>query len=274
MNIPVRLQPGAWLPLTPRGVAAFGGASLIRLLIVQLSFALLIAMLAAWFISTKWFPVIRTAIHQMPVRGAIQSGRLDWPGDPARLLAEGEFLALAVDLNHDSHVLSPAHIQIEFGRTDLRIISLFGYCEWPYPPFRTISFNRTDLQPWWGAWEPPLVWIGVGVLVVVLMVFWALLATLCFWAVWLVGFFTNRSLKLRASWRLAGAAQMPGALLISAGILGYGLGVFDLVKILAILAGQFVLGWIFMLVSPLFSSALSSSAGTKGDPFSAGTDGG
>jgi hypothetical protein len=272
MNIPVQLQSGAWLPLAPRGVAAFGGASLVRLLVVQLVFALLIATAASWFVSTRWFPVIRAAIQQMPARGAIQSGRLDWRGEPAQLLAEGDFLALAVDLNHDRQIHSPAHVQVEFGRTDLRIISLFGYWEWPYPAFLTVGFNRTELQPWWGAWEPPLIWIGIGTMVVLMLTLWALLATACCWMVWMVGFFTNRNLNLWSSWRLAGAALMPGALLMIAGIIGYGLGVFDPVKFLAILGGQFFVGWILMLVSPLFSSSLPSSAGTKGDPFSDGTN--
>ena len=55
-----------------------------------------------------------------------------------------------------------------------------------------------------------------------LLLTWALLATLYFFPVWLVAFYTDRDLNFRASWKVAGAALMPGALLLTLGIVLYG----------------------------------------------------
>src|SRR5208282_5951617 len=109
-----------------------------------------------------------------------------------QLLAGGRFLAFIVDPSHSGQIQSPADVQIEFGRETVRVVSLFGYAEWNYPSDWTIAFNRTELEPLWGAWEPE--WLGITVLAVVagLMLSWAVLATVYFLPAWLVGFLTNR----------------------------------------------------------------------------------
>ena len=61
-----------------------------------------------------------------------------------------------------------------------------------------------------------------------LLVSWWILATIYFLPVWLLGFFANRDLNFRQSWRLAGAALLPGALLLAAGIVLYDFGAVDL----------------------------------------------
>ena len=210
MSVPAEF-PVAWEPLTPRGVAAFASARLGRLLLVQFVIASLASAAMVWFLSDGCFPTVRAAIRNMPVTGAIRSGRLDWPGQTPQLLAEGRFLAFIVDPDHSGQIHSPADVQIEFGRETIRVFSLFGYAEWNYPPDWTIAFNRTDLEPLWGAWEPE--WLAITVLAVVagLMLSWAGLATVYFLPAWLLGFLTNRRLNFRGSWKLAGAALLPGA---------------------------------------------------------------
>ena len=81
---------------------------------------------------------------------------------------------------------------------------------------------------------------------------WWLLATLYFLPVWLLGFFANRDLNFRQSWRLAGAALMPGALLMVAAIFLYGIGFLNLVSFSFIFGAHFVIGWIYLFVSLLF----------------------
>jgi hypothetical protein len=272
MILSARAQPTAWLPLTPRGVASFARMPLTRLLLVQIVFALVTAGAVAWFLSTDWFPVIRAAIQQLPPRGEIQSGRLNWKGDSAQLLADGNYLAWAVDLNHSGRVLPLAQVRVEFGQESVRVASLFGYGEWSYPKNLAVAFNRPVLQPWWGAWETPILWISIGITVAGLMVAWMFMASVYCWAVWLAGFFANRNLDLRASWKLAGAALMPGALLMTIGIIGYGQNAFDLVKLLALTGAHFVVGWIFILISPFFAARLGSSMEIKGNPFVAPLD--
>ena len=115
-------------------------------------------------------------------------------------------------------------MQVEFGREDFKVYSLLGYVQGAYPRSRAVAFNRTELGPWWGAWAPPILAIVAGLVVAGLMVSWACLATVYCLPVWLIGFFANRDCSLGGSWRLAGAALMPGALLMCAAILTVRLG--------------------------------------------------
>src|SRR5271167_4107016 len=106
----------AWEPLTPCGVAAFAHASFSRLLLVQLIVSLVAAASVTWFLDDSVFPVVKTAIQNLPDAGEIRSAKLDWRGDSPKLLAEGRFLALDVDLEHSGKINSTADVQIEFGK--------------------------------------------------------------------------------------------------------------------------------------------------------------
>ena len=255
----------AWEPLTPRGVAAFARAPLSRLLLVQFVVASLAAAAGVWFLSDGCFPTVRAAIRNLPAAGEIRAGRLDWPRRPPQLLAEGRYLAFMVDLNHSDQIHSPADVQIEFGRESVRIISLLGYTEQEYPRDWIVSINRTDLEPLWGAWEPELLAITLLAAVAGLMLAWAALAAIYLWPVRLISFFVNRDLDCRSSWKLAGAALMPGALLLTTAIMLYGFAVLDLVQFCFIFAAHFALGWIYLFLSQLFLPRIDSAS--PGNPF-------
>lgn len=258
----------AWQPLTFDGVAAFAGATFKRLLAVQLFFALLAAATVVWFLDNAWFPPIREAFLQMPGRGEIQSGKLNWTDETPRLLSENRFLAIISDLNHKGGIRVPAHIQVELGRADVRFISLFGQLEAPYPDRGwTLAFNRNELLAWWGAWRPPILWMSFGGVVGGLMLVWAGLATMGFLPVWMVGFFGNRRLGLGGSWRLAGAALMPGALLMTVAVLCYGFGLLDLVQLLAAGLAHFLAGPVYCAVSPLYEPKLAGVNAAPPNPF-------
>jgi len=104
--------------------------------------------------------------------------------------------------------------------------------------------------------------------IIALLLSWWILATIYFLPVRLAGFFTNRELDLRASWKLSGAALLPGALLMTAGILFYGLGI-SLVTFLFIFGAHFVLGWLYLFFGLIFLPRTSSAA-PKGNPFKPG----
>lgn len=256
----------AWQPLTVRGVAAFAPATMGRLLLVQFIFALLAAGTVVWFVQRAWFPTIAKAIRALPPEGEIRSGRLDWPGPSPVRLAEGRFLALVVDLDHSGEARSPAHVQVEFGREDFKVYSLFGYVKRAYRRNQTVAFNRTDLGPWWGAWAPPILAMVAGLVVVGLMLSWAGLATVYCLPVWLIAFFADRDCSLGGSWRLAAAALMPGALLMCAAILTYGWGALDLVRLVVAGAVHLVIGWVYLVASPLCLPR-HQSATAKVNPF-------
>lgn len=256
----------AWEPLTPRGVAAFAGASVARLLLVQFIVALLAAGTVVWFIDNNCFPVMTTAIQKLPAAGEIRSGQLNWPSHSPELLAQGHFLALDVDLEHSGQIGPASDVQIEFGRKTVRIFSLFGYLEWNYPPEYVIAFNRSGVEPLWGAWTMELRQVGMVAVTVCLLLCWSLLATIYFVPLWLLGFFANRDLNLRQSWRLAGAALMPGALLMAAAVVLYSFGFLNVVSFGFVFTAHFVMGWIYQFISLLFLPGLPAQ---KRNPFGA-----
>jgi hypothetical protein len=266
MNQSVEKAQVAWQPLTMRGVAAFAGASLARLLLVQFIVALVAAGSVVWFLHQAWFPTIGEAIRQLPPQGELRSGKLDWRGPTPSRLAESRLLALVVDLDHTGEARSPAQVQVEFGRVNCEVFSLYGCVQGAYPPGWTVAFNRNDLGPWWGAWAPAILAGVAGLVVGGLLLCWASLATMYCLAAWLVGFFGNRDVSLGGCWLLTGAALMPGALLLSAAIVLYGLGALDLVLLAIAAAAHLVIGWIYVIVSPLCLPRCPATA-AKENPF-------
>jgi len=242
----------AWEPLTPRGVAAFAQARLRRLWLVQFVVAMLVGGAVAWLLHEAFFPTITSALEQLPAEGEIRRATLDWHGTSPQLLAEGRFLSFAVDLDRSGEVRSLAHFQFELGKTNVRLHSLLGYASADYPAGWIIAANRTELLPRWGAWRPVLLAVTIAGVVVYLFGSWLLLATLYCGPVWLLGFFGNRELTLFASWKLAGAALMPGALAMLGAILFYGIGMLDLVQMGFALAVHVLLGWVYLGVSTMF----------------------
>jgi hypothetical protein len=270
MNLAWLKTGTAWQPLTFAGVALFATASLKRLLLIQFIFALLAAATVVWFLDSAWSPSIREAILNMPESGEIRDGKLDWPDAPPQLLAEGHFLGIVSDLRHTGEIRVPAHIQVELGRHDVRILSLFGYRDFPYPIRHSVlGCNRIDLLPRWGAWRPPILWVTFGTVVLALMLAWAILAFLCFLPVWLAGYFANRQLSVWGSWKLAGAALMPGCVVMILAILCYGFGLLDPVQLTATSIAHFLAGLVYSLTSPHFLPKLSIDEGIQKNPFEA-----
>ncbi len=267
MDEPVQKPRFGWQPLTRRGVAAFAPASVGKLLLVQFVVALLAAGAVVWFLQRAWFSAISEAITRLPAQGAIRSGTLDWPGEPAVKLAENHFLALVVDLSHAGAIRSPAHLQVEFGRNDVEIISLGRFLRIAYGTDWRLRFNRTGLEPWWGAWRPVLLALAGALVMAGLMLSWGVLATLYCLPAWLAGFMANRQLTLWGSWRLAGAALMPGALLLTAAIPAYGLGALDLIELAVAGAGHIVLGWIYLLAGLLSLPRHPAAPARPANPF-------
>lgn len=257
----------AFEPFTPRGVAAFATATFGRLLLVQSIFALLATVSVVWFLDDSCFPTVRAAIRNLPATGEIHSGRLDWKGNWSQSLslAEGRFLAFDIDLNHGGLIHSTADVRIEFGRETIRVFSFLGYTDFSYLPDRTGPFNRIELEPLWGAWAVEILFLAAVATMIGLLLSWWILATIYFLPVRVLGFFANRDLKLSASWKLSGAALMPGALLMAAAIFFYDFGALTLVQFSFVFTAHLILGWIYLFVSLLFVPTVSKSP--SGNPF-------
>jgi hypothetical protein len=261
------LPPPAWVPLTPRGVAVFARASAARLMLIELGVAVGAAALMVWGMSATWFPSIAQAIDHLPQAGEISSGGLNWTASSPQLLAENRFLAIAVNLDHAVEARSPAHVQVEFGRSDIRVYSLFGYRQLFYPKGYRISFNYPELKPWWGAWSPVLLGLTGAATFLGLLVSWTLLGTLYSVAAWLFGLYLNRALTWKGSWRLSGAALMPGALLMMAAIALYDVGQLDLVRLIAASVLHFLIGWVYLVLGVLAAPKVNDEPNLKNNPF-------
>lgn len=258
--------PSAWQPITPQGVAAFARAPWRRLLLVQFIVALAVGLAVAAFVQQAYFPVITTAIEQLPNSGDIRHGRWDWSGETPMLLSENNFFSLSVDTTHAGKLRSTAHLQIEFGSTNLLIHSMLGYMDIQYPGGWVMSANRQELNPLWGAWQPHLLAFTVAGVAILLMASWYALATLYAGPVWFLGFFLNCDLDWRRSWRFCGAALLPGALLMLAAISFYALGVMDLVQLGFMYAAHIVVSWVYLSVA-IFSVPKVKEGQTPKNPF-------
>ena len=264
---PALSLPAAWQPITPRGVAAFATASYGRLFLFQCLIALLGAAAVVWFVATAWFPTIRAAIAQLPSEGVIRNQELQIVRTSAEPLAEGRFLGFAVDLEQQSRATLTGDVRVELHRKSFEICSLLGCWRFVYPHGWEIHFSRPELQPWWGAWQTMLLTIlGLSV-VFTLLLAWTMLATLYWPVVYLVAYLNDRELKLAQSWRMAAASLLPGALVMIAGILAYGLGTLDLVRFLVVTVLHFLVPWVYLVISPLLSPRVQRGSSATKNPF-------
>jgi hypothetical protein len=239
-------------PFTPRGVAAFAGAGFGRLEAAQFVIALLAAIAVAYFFHSACFPAVQAVIDNLPMNGQIQSGRLVWAGGP-QTLADGRFFAFDVDPDHSGQWRSAtADFQVEFGSDTVRIMSLFGYTDFSYPAGGTVPLNQPQLDPLWKAWRAGILFLIAIATVIILPVIWWLLAAIYFLPVWLMGYLANRDLNLKGSLKLSCAALLPGALLMTAAIFLYALGVLNLIPFLFVFAAHFVLQWLYLLFAVFF----------------------
>jgi hypothetical protein len=257
----------AWQPLTVRGVAGFARASLTRLLLVQFVVASVVAATALWLLNFSWVPVITESIRRLPSDAHFGSGQLTWSGPASQRLVENHFFAITLDAKHGGLLRSPAHVQAEFGRSDLRIHSLLGFIQLSYPDLRPGNLNRSDLQAWWGAWTPVVLTFLAGMIVVMLLVTWALLALVYSLPVKIVAFFADRELNWREARHLSGAALLPGAIFMALAIIGYGLAWLDPIHLLLAFALHFAIPWLYLLLSPFNLARAPATPDPKANPF-------
>jgi hypothetical protein len=261
-------SPTAWQPFTPRGVASFASAAFGRLLLIEFIIASLTAGAFVWFLAENWFPAVRHAIHQLPEQGTIRNQELQSPLTFAETLSENRpFLMVVLDLEKQRNASQTSDVLLEFHRNNFQVCSLFGCIPFRYPKKWVIEFNRPNLAPRWEAWESLLLSLTALFIIFALLLAWAFLATAYCGLVRLLGFFKDRDLNWARSWRLSSAALMPGALLLTAGIFFYGLGVVDLIRLLVLFILHLVLGWIYLAISPGFVPRLPAVRPPRVNPF-------
>jgi hypothetical protein len=261
--------PQAWEPLTPRGIASFAAARFGRLFLVELIVALIAAGVAVWFLYSTWFPSISETIRRLPQQGLIDYGELKWAGKPLEIVHERRpFISFIVDLEGQTRGNPGTDLSLHFRKHQCQLWSPLGRLFIPYPRKWQVEFNRPELEPRWGAWAPIVVGLVVLSIPSLLLPMWAVLASVYFWAVWLLAYFTNRQVTWGGSWRLASAALMPGAVLLLTGIVFYGLGWLDFWRLLLSFALHILAGWVFLVLGTMHLPRLPADvAPPKGNPF-------
>lgn len=256
-----------WQPITFGGVAAFSRARWGRLLVVQALTSLAVGVSVACFLVAAWFPLVQKAISRLPDKGAIRGGQLEWNGPSPVWLAEGTFLSILVDPGGGSSTGHIADVQLVLERNRMRICSLFGCLTVAYPREWTFGLNRAEAEPWLGAWRPFLVPGVVLAVAVGLLAAWTVLATVYMVPLRLITFYTDRQAGLGACWRIAGAAQLPGALLMAGAIVLYGFNRLNLVGLLFAWLLHLAAGWIYLGIAPARLPRLGGAPSRRGNPF-------
>jgi len=260
--------PRAWQPLTFGGVAAFAFARLGRVLLLQFLVASLLAGAVCWFLAVTWFPTARQAIRQLPETGSIESGQLLIPLESPALLGQTRFLAFVLDPDAGgSPITTSADLRLEFHRTNIALCSAVGCLHRAYPADRVLPFNRADLEAAWGAWQPMFFLFASIGMVVSLLALWFTLACLYFPVPWLIAYFNDRQLNAAGAWKLAAAALLPGALLLTVGLVLYGLGLLSLVQLTLLWLVHVPLGWVYLACAPRRLPRVADAPPRRRNPF-------
>lgn len=258
-------MPVAWQPLTPGGVAAFAFASTNRLRVIQVCFAALASLCVIWFLNRTCAPVILEAVRNLPDTAEISGGQLRGT-QPMELAAE-RFLSLSIDFAQSGAFGRESTVQLEFSTNRFQICSLLGCLGFSYPTSWSLDLGRPIIEPKFGAWKPYLLAsAGLGSFVALLFC-WTVLAYLYATPVKMIAYFNDRTLTWSGSWRLAGAALMPGGVMLSIGILLFGAGTIDLIRFGLLFVAHFLVGWIYLVAAPFRLPVVPEQVLVKKNPF-------
>jgi len=240
-------RPSAWQPLTPRGLLAFARAGSGRVLLLLWVVGLILTGSVVWFLNAAWFPAIRAAIQELPAQGEISHRELKISRVSSHPLAEHRFLGFVILVSDNAGADLSSHIVVKFRKKDFEVCSIFGCCRFNYPGGWIIEFNRPELEPRWGAWQPILTGIGAIVVFFGLLVLWIVLAFLYSFLPWVWACLKKRDLTWPESYRLCLAALMPGALLFAIAIWSYGLGLLDVLQFLVLAVAHLLMTWAYIV---------------------------
>jgi hypothetical protein len=261
--------PAAWQPFTFGGVAAFANARLTRLLAAELATAVLVAASAVWLLHRAYCPIILQAIQKMPETARVADGALQ--GVPDTLMAESPFLAIVAKPQAGGEIGQDADLQIQLRQNDVCTGSVF----WPdwgwdiqYGRGTSINLARSNLEPWWSAWQPVLLAGAAGAGVLSLLLVWAVLAVIYMAPAKFIAWVADRFLTWGGAWRLASAALLPGAVVMAVAIMLYAWSAIDLVGLSFFIAIHMMIGWIYLVGGSCKATRLLPDE-SKRNPFAA-----
>jgi hypothetical protein len=254
-----------WQPFTPRGVASSANASSGSIFFAQLAFAIAATAVVMWFLQVNYFPAILDSIRHLPDTTTIQNGRLIRVS--SQVLSQRKFLSFIIDLEETGRLGEISDIKVELRPDYFQICSIFGCAMFNYPQEK-IPIGRSSAEPWWGARQPVIFAILALVTLVALWLSWLVFAFFYAIAGKLVAAASDRQLSWSESWKMALAAQMLPALLMSVAILFYGLQVFDLIQFLFFFGAHFFVAWVYLGTALFLRPCKSHEKPENTNPFS------
>jgi hypothetical protein len=245
-QIPQPKPAVAWQPFTPRGLAAFAKTTFGPVLLLLATTALITAGTVVWFLNTAWFPTIRAAMHELPDQGEIVNQKLNTPRVTAEPLAEHRWLGFVVLVGKPASGDLNSHIVVKFRKTTCEICSLFGCLRFDYPRGYSIEFNRVELEPRWGAWEPFILGAAAVGTFLLSVGFWIVMGFLYAFVPWVLAWSKKRDLSFMGSWWMCAAASVPGSSIFTAAIWAYGLGILDVLQFFLLAVAQVAICWVYI----------------------------
>lgn len=244
-------QPPAQ-PFTPAGIAALAGRPSWWVAVWWLTAlaAAVIVIRLAW--AATWEAALDEASRALPpAAGAIADGRLAWSNAaPVLTLHGGPFLGVAVCPADPTARGRTADVQLVLHAGGFAFGSLFGTLSLPYPPALRLPLDAVTTPGTWAGWRGPARNAVTLAAAVVLPAAWLGLTALYTPPLWLWCRVLGRPATFRACARMAGAALVPGALLMTGAVALYALGGLQLEGLLLAQPAHLVPGWILCLLAP------------------------
>jgi hypothetical protein len=215
--------------------------------------------------------VVGDAIASVQNEGVITNSRWITTNDVPRVLAGNRHFEITLDAHGQRGLGSTADVSATLTIPALRICGVLGCYAMPYEPGYTFLLNQHALAAAWDAWRKPVASVFGIILFLALFASWWIVALLATPIIKLIVFFTDRQLTWGGSWRMANAALLLGALLVSVGVFLYGVEAIDVFRLALFYVLHLVCDVVMIVLSPFFLPKLTAAERAK-NPFATTPD--
>jgi hypothetical protein len=244
------MLPSPGQPFTFAGVARYASARVGRLLGVALLFSLLPAAVLSRIAGHCWWPVITEAVDQLPESARIEGGVLQVREKETRLLAANQFLSLQLVPGDMPEESAGVDLSVQLGKEALVTGSLFGESIFPYPVALTVTLDRKEVWPVWGAWKGPLLAGVLTAAILFLFASWFTMALIYAPLALGIGRMAGREVNFARAWKLSVAAQWPASLLMTFALALYSTGEIGLLFVIIMFGAHFIPSILNVLTAP------------------------
>jgi len=236
-------------PFTFRDVASFAQTGWGRLFAWQLIVAITLSGSVLLVLAQHWAPVMDQAIREhMPTETGLKDGRLIWPNDEPKVLAQNSYLCLAVDYEGTGNHGQMADAQIELRRDNWVCRSILGYSKFQYSK-QNLTLKRKQFVPWWGSRRPFLLLGSAVVTGFLFWLGWLGLGLIGIWPAKIIAYYTDRESGFVKLWKMSSATLLPTGVLMAMGFLCYSIQLLPMAGLLILFPLHLFLGGAYLFFS-------------------------